>query len=339
MKQVPVEKAVGMILCQDITKIVPGEFKGRAFKKGHVIQKEDVDELLKLGKEHIYVWEPRAGEIHEDEAAVRLAGAMAGENVEYGEPKEGKSTLSSRIKGLYEVNSALLRKINSIDMVSVASLPGNFAVEKGRKLAGARVIPLVIEEEKIQKVENLCRDEGPAFKVIPYKKLKAAVITTGNEVFKGRIEDRFGPVILKKLEYFEADYMGQTLCPDDMKEIKRAILRAREKGADLIILTGGMSVDPDDLTPGAIKSTGARVVTYGAPVQPGNMFMMAYLESAAVLGVPGCAMYHSTTILDVVLPRIFAGRVMKKQDFIDMGEGSLCSSCESCRYPNCYFCR
>lgn len=339
MKQVPVEKAVGMILCQDVTRIVPGEFKGRAFKKGHVIQKEDVEELLRLGKEHIYVYEPEPGKIHEDQAAVRLAKAVAGENIECSEPYEGKSTLSSKIKGLFEVKSWLLKKVNSIDMVSVASLPGNFAVERGGKLAGARVIPIVIEEKKIEEVEKLCKEQGPVFKVTPYKKLKAAVITTGNEVFKGRIEDKFGPVILKKLKYFGAKILGQVLCPDGIDEIRKAILAARQKNADIIILTGGMSVDPDDLTPGAIKSTGAKVVTYGTPVQPGNMFMMAYLEGAAVLGVPGCAMYCETTILDVVLPRIFAGKELTKQDFVDMGEGGLCSNCGVCRYPNCYFCR
>lgn len=339
MKKVPVEKAVGMVLCHDITKIIPGQFKGRAFKKGHIIQKEDIDVLLRLGKEHVYVWEQNAGEVHEDEAALRIARAVAGENIEYCEPKEGKVTLKAAVKGLFKVDSKLLQEINSIEYISIASLPGDFAVEEGQKVAGARIIPLMIEEKRVKEVENLCGEKGSVFQVFQYKKLKASVITTGNEVYKGRIQDKFGPVILKKLDYFNADYLGQTFCPDSIEEIKKAILGCRERGADLIILTGGMSVDPDDVTPSAIRNTGARVVTYGAPVQPGNMFMMAYLDTTAILGVPGCAMYYKTTILDSVLPKIFAGQILTRDDFVRMGEGGFCLNCEVCRYPNCYFCR
>ncbi len=339
MKKIAVENAVGMVLGHDITKIVPGEFKGRAFKKGHIIQKEDIDELLKLGKEHIYVWEQSIGELHEDEAALRIAGAVAGENVEYTEPKEGKTTLKAKIKGLFKVNSRLLYEINSIEYISIASLPGNFPVEEGQGLAGARIIPLIIEGSKVEEVERLCREKGFALEVLEYKKLKAALIITGNEIYRGRIEDKFTPVLLKKLDYFAADYLGRTFCPDSAEEITRAILEYKKQGADLILLTGGMSVDPDDLTPSAIRKSGAQVVTYGAPVQPGNMFMLAYLGSAALMGVPGCAMYYRTTILDAVLPRVFAAQTLSKEDFVRMGEGGFCLTCDSCRYPNCFFCR
>jgi len=339
MKKIPVEKAVGMILCHDITQIVPGKFKGRAFKKGHIIQKEDIEKLLELGKEQIYVWKPKIGEIHEDEAAIRIAGAVAGENIEYDEPQEGKSTLKSKEKGLLKVNSELLYKINSIKDISIASLPGNFRVERGQKLAGVRIIPLTIKEENLIQVEDLCRGKGKVFKIKKYKELKAALITTGNEIYKKRIQDKFGPVIRKKLEFFKAQYIGQTFCPDDIEEIKETIFYYKKQGAGLIILTGGMSVDPDDLTPGAIRNSGAKVVTYGVPVQPGNMFMMAYLDKTVLLGVPGCAMYYRTTILDVVLPRIFTGGVLTKDDFIKMGEGGFCLNCKECRYPQCFFCR
>ncbi|ATW24890.1 molybdopterin-binding protein [Candidatus Formimonas warabiya] len=339
MKTVPVEKAVGMVLCQDMTKIVPGEFKGTAFKKGHVIREEDIEELLKIGKEHIYVWEPEPGDVHEDEAAIRLAKATSGAHIVYEPPKEGKCTLKSLVKGLYKVKGTLLYRINSIESVSVASLPNNFTVEKDQKLAGTRVIPLVVEGNKIEEAEALCEKEGPVFEVKPYQKLKAGIVTTGNEVFKGRIQDKFGPVMKKKLDYFEAEYLGQKFCPDDMELIGEAIRSFTREGADLIILTGGMSVDPDDLTPGAVRKTGARVVTYGVPVQPGNMFLLAYLGSTALMGVPGCAMFHRTTVLDVVLPRFFAGEILEKEDFIKMGEGGFCSTCPECSYPQCYFCR
>jgi len=326
-------------LCHDITRIIPGEFKGRAFRKGHIIQKEDVEKLLELGKEQIYIWKPKAGEIHEDEAALRIARAVAGENVDYDEPKEGKSTLKSKERGLLKIDSHLLYQINSIKDTSIASLPQNFVVERGQKLAGVRIIPLTTREENLIQIEDLCRKRGKVFEIKKYKKLKAALITTGNEICKKRIQDKFGPVIRKKLEFFNAQYLGQTFCPDAIEEIKKEILYYKQQGADLIILTGGMSVDPDDLTPGAIKESGAKVVTYGAPVQPGNMFMMAYLGNTVLLGVPGCAMYYRTTILDVVLPRIFIGEILSKEDFIKMGEGGFCLNCEVCRYPRCFFCR
>lgn len=339
MKKIPVEKAVGMILCHDITRIIPGEFKGRVFKKGHIIQKEDVENLLELGKEQIYIWEPKAGELHEDEAALRIAWAVAGKNIEYDVPKEGKSTLKSKERGLLKINSGLLYQINSIEDISIASLPQNFIVERGQKLAGVRIIPLATKKENLIQMEELCQAEEKVFEIIKYKKLKAAIITTGNEIYKKRIQDKFGTVIRKKLEYFKAQYLGQTFCPDNIEEIKKEILCYKQQGVDLIILTGGMSVDPDDLTPGAIRESGAKVVTYGAPVQPGNMFMMAYLGNTVLLGVPGCAMYYRTTILDVVLPRIFIGEVLNKDDFIKMGEGGFCLNCEVCRYPQCFFCR
>lgn len=337
MEIVPVAEAIGMILCQDITKIVPGEFKGRAFKKGHVIREEDVEVLLNLGKEHIYVWAPDPGDIHENDAALRLSKCTTGSNISFDEPYEGKCTLVSKAKGLFKVNGSLLYEINSIDSVSIASLPNNFPVEPGQKLAGARVIPLVIGEEKIIEAERLCRDQGPVFQVKPYKKLKAGVITTGSEVYKGRIKDKFGPVMKNKLAAFDADFIGQIFCPDDLELIEQGIKDFVSQGAEIIILTGGMSVDPDDLTPGAIKRSGADIVTYGVPAQPGNMFLLAYLGKTVLMGVPGCAMFSRTTVLDVVLPRLFAEEELTKADFIKMGEGGFCSSCKECSYPNCYF--
>jgi len=339
MKKVTVKKAVGMILCHDITRIIPGEFKGRAFKKGHIIQKEDVEKLLDLGKEQIYIWEPKDGEVHEDEAALRISKAVTGENIELTEASEGKITLKSLTRGLFKVKSELLYEINSMENITIPCLPNNFKVEKGQGLSGVRIVPLTIQEEKIEKIEKSCQKKGVVFSVKKYKKLKVAIVTTGNEVYKGLIRDGFGPLLKEKFSYFGAELQGQTFCPDDMEEIKKVILQFRKQGADLIILTGGMSVDPDDLTPGAIRESGAKVVTYGAPVQPGNMFMMAYLGNTVLLGVPGCAMYYRTTILDVVLPRIFVGEVLNKDDFIKMGEGGFCLNCEVCRYPQCFFCR
>jgi len=338
MKSIPVEEAVGSILCQDITRIVPDEFKGRAFRKGHLITAEDVPELLKLGKEHLYVWESKPGEIHEEEAALRIARATVGPNISYSETYEGKSTFKATARGLFSVNVDLVDRINDIEYVTLATLPDNYPVEEGRQLAGTRVIPLMIEEEKLFQVEALCREFGPAVQVKPYQPLKVGIVTTGSEIFKGRIKDCFGPVIRKKVAAFGGEVLEQIFCPDEMDAIVAAVDKLRTMGAELILLTGGMSVDPDDLTPAAIRATGAEVVTYGVPVQPGNMFMLAYLEGTVLMGVPGCAMYFRTTILDVVLPRIFAGDRVTRPELVRLGVGGFCAGCKECRYPDCQFC-
>lgn len=339
MKAIPVKESVGSVLCQDITKIVPGEFKGAQFKKGHIIQEEDIPILLSLGKEHLYVWETKEGDLHENEAALRIAQAVCGENIAYDEnPGEGKCGLTAKIRGLFQVDSPRLIEINSIEYVTVATLPGHYQVEEGSRLGGARVVPLVVESAVVEGVEEICRS-GPVLRVAPYQPLRCGIVTTGSEVYKGLIQDKFGPVMREKIEFYGGVYLGQLICPDDAGEISAAIARFKSQGADLIINTGGMSVDPDDVTPAAIRSTGARVITYGAPVQPGNMLMLAYWGDTALVGVPGCAMYFKTTVLDPILSRIFVGDRLSKEDFARMGEGGFCQSCEVCRYPLCYFCR
>ncbi len=337
MRKVKVEEAIGMKICHDITKIVPGKYKGPAFRRNHVIKHEDIDKLLDIGKEHVYVWDDDIDEIHEEEAAIRIAEAVKGANMNYDQPKEGKSILRSTKKGLFKVDKQLLRKVNSIQDVTVPCIPNNFEVEEGQKVASARIIPLVIEEEQIKKVENICDVKDKVFEVKPYKKLKVGIVTTGNEVYKGRIKDKFGPIIKRKINYFGGEIIKQVFCGDSTEDIEKAIHSFIQKKADAIILTGGMSVDPDDLTPGAIRNTGAEIITQGAPVQPGNMFMLAYLDNVAIMGVPGAAIFYKTTTLDIVLPRVFAGERFTKTDFIEMAEGGLCLNCNECKYPNCYF--
>jgi len=337
MKKIPVEQAVGMILCHDITQIIPGKFKGPIFRKGHLVQEEDIEKLKKIGKEYLYIWVPEKGEIHENEASLRISKAVSGENIELTEAIEGKITLKSLTRGLFKVESELLYEINSMENITIPCLPNNFKVEKDQGLAGVRIVPLTIQEEKIRLIEELCQKKGTVFSVERYKKLKVAVITTGNEVYKGLIPDKFGPLLKEKFSYFGAEFQGQVFCADRTEEIKTAILQFREQGAELIALSGGMSVDPDDLTPKAIRESGAEIITYGVPVQPGNMFMLAYLGKTVLIGIPGASLFYKNTILDIVLPRIFIGDTLTKTDFIKMGEGGFCSTCSVCHYPYCYF--
>lgn len=336
MKKVRVEEAVGMVLCHDITQIVPGKSKGPAFRKGHIIQEEDIPKLLDLGKAHIYVWEKKEGMLHEDEAAWRLAQAVAGSGIEFTEPKEGKVSLVAAYDGLLKVDKKRLEAINEIDQLIVATLHTNRLVKKGQQLAGCRVVPLVIQEEKINKAEKIGNGE-PIIFLKKLKPLKVGLVTTGSEVYYGRIKDAFGPVIKNKLEQLGSQLYKQVFVPDEVEKIAEAIENLRKEGVELILTTGGMSVDADDVTPQGIKAVGAEIVAYGAPVLPGSMFMLAYLDELPILGLPGCVMYAKTTIFDLVLPRILCGERLDRRSLVKLGHGGLCLGCETCIFPHCHF--
>lgn len=336
MQIVNVEDAVGSMLCHDITKIIPGEFKGRAFKKGHIIAQQDIPELLKLGKEHLYVWEMKKGFMHEDEAGIHIARAIKGRGLTLTEPSEGKVNLIAEYDGMFEVDEALLNEINSIEEIVVATRNHGRPVKKGSKIAGVRIIPLTIDESKIKKIEAIAKDRG-IVSVEPFYSYTVGVITTGSEVFSGRIEDKFGPVVKAKVEEFGCKVVDHILVPDDPEEIAKAVQKLRAEGVEMILTTGGMSVDPDDTTPSGIKKAGARIVTYGAPVLPGSMLMVAYLGDIPILGLPGCVMYHKTTVFDLVLPFVLTGKEITRPMIVKLGMGGLCLECDVCRYPVCSF--
>ena len=338
MKMVQVQSAIGMVLCHDVTRIVRGRSKGPAFKRGHIVRKEDLPQLLSMGKEHIYVWDIRSdsGLLHEDEAAARIARAAAGRNITLSACSEGKMNLTAAVNGFLKIDVDALLEIN-VDEIVFATLHTHQRVARGKVLAGTRVIPLVVEESKVEVVESVCRRYRPLIEVLPFKRLSAGIITTGSEVYRGRIKDQFGPVVCEKLNEFECRVIGQSFVSDDRMRIVEEIRSFLNQGAEMVLITGGMSVDPDDVTPAAIRDCGARVVTYGAPVLPGSMFMLAYLGDVPVLGLPGCVMYHKTSIFDVVLPWLLAGEEIKRRDIVGMAHGGLCVHCEECRYPDCGF--
>ncbi|ACV64219.1 molybdopterin binding domain protein [Desulfofarcimen acetoxidans DSM 771] len=335
MKSIRVEDAVGSVLCHDITRIIPGESKGPAFKKGHIITEEDIPAFLDLGKEHVFVWEVKEGIIHENEAAERMAIAAAGENIVLMEPSEGKVTLKAKIKGLLKIDVATLNIINETDELMMGTLRNNRLVYKDTIIAGTKIIPLIIDEEKIKRVEDICQKQGPIIRVLPLLPKRTAIIITGNEVYRGRIKDSFTPIVAKKLKKMGCEIFKQTIVDDNVDKIAATVLENLAEGAEMILVTGGMSVDPDDLTPAGIKKAGGTIVTYGTPVLPGAMFMMSYINGIPVLGLPGCVMYSKTTIFDIVLPRILSGEVLQKSDFAQLGHGGLCQKCKTCRFPDC----
>lgn len=340
MKLVRTEDAVGQVLCHDITQIIPGVVKDAVFRKGHIVTREDIPVLLSVGKEHLYVWEKKEGILHEDEAAAILRDICMNEGMTASEPKEGKIEIKALSDGLLKINTEKLNAVNALGEMMIATVHGNFPIRKGDKIAATRIIPLVIEEEKMQAARETAGNE-PLLAILPFRHTKVGIVTTGSEVFKGRIEDAFGPAIRKKLAEYDTEVMGQKICDDNQEEIVQAIRTFIEEGADMVLCTGGMSVDPDDRTPGAIKAAGARVVSYGAPVLPGAMFLLAYYEHEGrmipILGLPGCVMYASRTIFDLVLPRVLAGELLEAKDLSGYGEGGLCLNCEVCHFPNCGF--
>lgn len=337
MKVIKVEDAVGQVLAHDITQIIPGKFKGPVFKKGHIIQKEDIPVLLSVGKEHIYIFEKDESMLHENDAAAILRDLCGNENMLASEPSEGKIELTAAIDGLFLVDNDLLNKVNSFGEMMIATRASGFIVKKGDKLAATRIIPLVIKKEKMEKVKALVGDK-PIIKVVPLKKITYGLVTTGSEVFSGRIKDAFTPVIEAKLKAFGCELKEHVVLGDDHTKITEAILDMLSKGVDMVLCTGGMSVDPDDKTPLAIKNAGVDIVTYGAPVLPGAMFLVSYTKDGRpVLGLPGCVMYAKRTIFDIALPRILADIKITKEYMSSLGNGGLCLNCEVCTFPNCGF--
>lgn len=337
MKLIKTEDAVGHILCHDITQIIKDVIKDVRFRKGHIVTEDDIPVLLSMGKDYLYIWENDDTMYHENEAAQILCDICISEHMSPSEVKEGKIELKADCDGLFVVDVERLNEINDIDQVIIATRHTNTPVHKGDKLIGTRVIPLVIEKAKMELVQEKA-GETPLCALYPYVLKRAGIVTTGNEVFYGRIQDKFTPVVIEKLKEYHIETTDCIVVNDDQEKIKNAILELKEKGCEIIITTGGMSVDPDDKTPGAIKQTGANVISYGAPVLPGAMFCLAYFEDGTpVLGLPGCVMYAKSTIFDLMLPRVAAKVPVTKKDITVLGHGGLCLGCAQCHYPACSF--
>ena len=337
MKLIKTEEAVGHVLCHDLTQIIKDQYKDARFRKGHVVTEEDIPVLLSMGKEHLYVWEMMPGMLHENDGAERLCALCANEHMDRSEVKEGKIELKAACDGLFRVNSEKLIAVNSIEDLMIATRKGGTAVRKGDKLAGMRVIPLIIPEEKLQAAEDAA-GTAPLLELKPWVRKTAAIVATGSEVKKGLIQDTFTPVVRDKLAAYGIETISVAYSGDGVENVANAVTEARKTGADVILCTGGMSVDPDDNTPGGIKASGAKIVTYGAPVLPGAMFLLGYYDDGTpVMGLPGCVMYAGATIFDLVLPWVAADVSVTKEWIVSLGEGGLCLGCQPCRWPICPF--
>jgi molybdenum cofactor synthesis domain-containing protein len=317
-----VQEAVGLPLAHDITEIVPGKHKGPAFRRGHIIRQEDVAKLLDVGKANIYIMELEKDEVHEEDAARRLAKAAAGEHLEFSNPSEGRVNLIAQISGLLKVDTDLLYRFNSLGDLMLATLPSNRFVKQGTVVAGTRTIPVVVKEDLIARAESLCR-EKPIVTLLPMPARRVHLVVTGSEVFTGRIKDGFGPVVTRKVGELGSTVESIRIAPDDPDVISEHIKESKQAGADVILVSGGMSVDPDDKTPEGIRRSGAQVETHGFPVLPGSMFLMAYLDQTPVMGLSGCVLHDPFTAFDALLPRLLAGEKITRADIMAMGHGGL----------------
>jgi hypothetical protein len=344
-KKIPVAESVGLKLAHDITEIRTGEIKCRAYKRGHIVRQDDIEHFLRLGKENVFVLHIGEDEMHEDDAAYCLATALIGDGVTMeGEPKEGKINIIAARDGLLTVNKDALFLFNMKDDVMCATLHNNTPVKKGQIVAGTRVIPLVVKQKAVKEAESVTSRFGKIIEIKEMRRPKAGIVITGNEVYYGRIKDAFAPVIISKIEEYGGEIVGLDYTPYDEGMITDKLHKFIEAGADLLITTGGMSVDPDDVTRFAIRNLGATDFAYGSAVLPGAMFLVAYVTSPdanggsiPVLGIPACGIYHKITIFDLILPRVLAGETITTKELAELGHGGLCLNCRECRYPLCPF--
>jgi molybdenum cofactor synthesis domain-containing protein len=347
VKTIHLSEAVGSVLAHDITEIRQGEFKGPAFRKGHIIREEDICHLQRLGKEHFFVLDIAENEVHEDDAAYELTYSLIGQGVEIGDtPREGKINLVAGSYGLLKIDKDALLQFNMLGDVICATLHNNTVICRGDIVASVKTVPLLVKREIINRAADIANasrksdTENKRTGVIEIKQMRspsAGIVVTGNEIFSNRIKDVFAPVIQKKIEALGGRITNVCYAPDDESFIEARIRELMENGADLIITTGGMSVDPDDVTRFAIRRLGATDITYGSPVLPGAMFLIAYLGEIPILGIPACGMYHKATVFDLVLPRVLAGERLGRRELAELGHGGLCRKCDGCVYPHCPF--
>lgn len=323
LKKVKVEDAIGKALFHDLTAIMEDGFKGVIFKRGHIVKFEDIETLKNIGKENLYVGELDEGFVHEEDAIKEVAEDLVGENIYYGSPSEGKISFKSKSDGLFIINRKALYELNSEGDYTFATIPSFTKVKKGEDLVGGRIVPLYTTKKEVENIKKIANENKPIFEVKKFNKLKIAVIITGNEIYTGRIKDLFEPIIREKLSFYDHEILGIEKCPDDKSYIKNKVKTYLEKDPDLIIFSGGMSVDPDDLTPSIIKELSDEFIIQGMPVQPGNMLTVGRVGKTYLVGVPGASIHSKFTSFDIFLPRFFAKVDLKKEDFIELGEGGL----------------
>jgi hypothetical protein len=337
MIKLSIEKAIGKPLAHDITRIIPGKSKGPAFKKGHILNKKDLAVLRVMGKRSVYVFQPKKGYIHEDDAAKVLAEAFQKKWFTLEGPSEGRFNVKARINGLFKIKLNLLTFINQTETIICSTIHQNTVCFEGMTVAATRIIPVAVKESKFWPIVEEIKNKGPLLRLLPFSRKHVGVVVTGEEVFSGRVKDYSLDILSPKIQSLGGIIISHQICPDKKGAISRAIRRMEKDGCDVIITTGGLSVDADDVTLDGIISSGAQLVSYGSPILPGAMFALAYMGNIPVLGIPAALFYHKTTVLDIFLPRAMSEDTITREEIVSLGHGGLCLNCSKCRYPICPF--
>ncbi|MHB8928364.1 MAG: molybdopterin-binding protein [Bacillota bacterium] len=333
-REARVNTSIGLVLAYDLTEIIPGQRKGAVLRRGHVITQDDLEVLRRIGKATIKVLELEPGEVHEDEAAARLAHALAGPGLKVSQPGEAWADVVAEEAGLLKVSVEALLRVNSLGEILVATRHNNLPVRRGDLVAKAKVLGLVISEGKLRQAERIAA-EAAVLRVAQFRKVRAGVVVTGREVFEGRVKDAFGPLLRQRLEAYGSTIAHAEVVPDEVEPIAGAIRGMLDRSVDMVLVTGGMS--PDDCTPEAISRSGAEVDFYGAPVSPGAMSLVAYAGEIPVLGIPAGLLARPRGFFDLVLPRLLAGETLGPADVAAYGHGGLCLGCQECTFPSCSF--
>ncbi|MGD9809489.1 MAG: molybdopterin-binding protein [Deferribacterales bacterium] len=336
MKKIKVEDAVGEVLAYDITEVNKEKgIKGRAYKRGHIIQQSEIEHLKSLGRNTVFIEDGNDDGVHEDDAARMTAPIAAGANITFDkEPVEGKISFYADCDGVFQVDKKRLYELNLLGTTSLPTIHTNMGVKKGKQVAAFRIIPLVCEYEIMDRVKEILKT--PLMDVKPYKIKTATILVTGSEVYEGRIKDGFGPILTAKLESYGVEVVDYKIVPDK-KEVVTAAVKEMAGKSELVITTGGTSVDPDDITAQAMAEAGVKYDMKGSPIQPGNNLTVGYLGDIPVCAVPAAALHFSATSLDILMPRILAGVKIHKEDMAELAHGGLCHFCKKCVYPICPF--
>ena len=337
MIKLSIEKAVGKPLAHDITRIVPGKSKGPAFKKGYILTEDDLPVLRDMGKRSVYVFDPDRGYIHEDDAAKLLAEAFQKKWFTLEGPSEGRINLKAQINSLLKININLLTFINQTETIICSTIHQNTVCFKGMTVAATRIIPVTIEETRFWPIVEEIRDKGPLLRLLPFSKKRVGVVVTGEEVSSGRVKDYSLDILSPKVQSLGGKIISHQICLDKEKVISKALYQMAKDGCNVIIITGGLSVDADDVTLNGIIRSGAKLVSYGSPILPGAMFAFAYMGDIPILGIPAALFYYKITVLDIFLPRAMSGDTITREDIVSLGHGGLCLNCSECRYPICPF--
>lgn len=336
MREVPVHEAVGLVLGHDITEIsVERRVKQRAFRRGHRLAHDDIARLLDLGKSTVFIHDPDDTDVHEDDAAMLVAPAAAGDGVRHDpEPCEGKVTFTAERSGVLRVDAERLLAINSLAIPALPTLPTNYPVRQDQTVAAFRIIPLTCERAVIDAV--LAQLTEPLLRVDPYIVRSAGVLVTGTEVFEGRITDGFIPRLERTLAGYDVPVTARAVAPDD-RALIRAEIERLTAACDLVLVTGGTSVDPDDITVQAMADAGVSIAVKGMPVQPGNNFTVGYRDGTPVCAVPAASLHYRATALDLLLPRILAGERLTVAQIAAFGLGGLAQPTTDDHFPDTTF--